>query len=59
MADNLLLDRLRTTHRELQDAMEMLIDNKDYAETERLLRNVNTRLLEVIEQVGGQVIRGT
>jgi hypothetical protein len=32
MADNLLLDRLRTAHRELQDAMEMLINNKDYAE---------------------------
>jgi hypothetical protein len=59
MADNLLLDRLKAAHRELKDAMEMLIHNKDYAEAERLLRNVDARLLELVEQIGGQVIRDT
>ena len=59
MADNLLLDRLKAAHRELKDAMEMLIHNKDYAEAERLLSNIDARLLELIEQIGGQVIRDT
>ena len=59
MPDNLLLDRLKAAHRELKDAMEMLIHNKDYAEAERLLHNIDARLLELIEQIGGQVIRDT
>ena len=49
--------RLESTHKQLQDAMTELITNKNYPETERRLHAVEQLMLELIEDMGGNVIR--
>jgi hypothetical protein len=49
--------RLETAHKQLQDAMTDLITNKNYSEAERRLHAVDQLMLDLIEDMGGNVIR--
>jgi hypothetical protein len=48
---------LETAHRQMQEAMTELITKKNYAEAEHILRAVDQLLLDLIEDMGGQVAR--
>jgi hypothetical protein len=50
-------ERLETAHRQMQEAMTELITNKNYAEAEHILRAVDQLMLDLIEDMGGQVVR--
>ena len=50
-------DRLESAHKQLQDAMTDLITNKNYSEAERRLHAVDQLMLDLIEDMGGNVIR--
>jgi hypothetical protein len=50
-------ERLESAHKQMQEAMTELITNKHYSEAERLLQVVDKLLLELIEDMGGTVIR--
>ena len=46
-----------SAHKHMQEAMTELITNKHYSEAERLLQVVDKLMLELIEDMGGTVIR--
>ena len=48
---------LERAHKQLQDAMTNLITNKDYSEAERRLHAVDQLMVDLIEEMGGNVIR--
>ena len=48
---------LESAHKQLQDAMTNLITNKDYSEAERRLHAVDQLMVDLIEDMGGNVIR--
>jgi len=50
-------ERLETAHKQMQDAMTELITKKDYSEAERLLHVVDKLMIDLIEDMGGNVIR--
>jgi hypothetical protein len=50
-------ERLEGAHKQMQDAMTELITNKNYSEVERLLLIVDKLMLNLIEDMGGTVIR--
>ena len=50
-------ERLESAHKQMQEAMTELITNKHYLEAERLLQVVDKLMLELIEDMGGTVIR--
>jgi hypothetical protein len=56
MATMIELDRLKNTHKQLQGAMEELIDKKNYSEAERLLHIVDKLMLGLIKDAGGLVV---
>jgi hypothetical protein len=41
----------------MQEAMTELVTNKDYSQAERLLHVVDKLMLDLIEDMGGNVIR--
>ena len=49
--------RLESTHKQLLDAMRELITNKNYSEAERILYVVDKLMLDLIEDMGGIVVR--
>ena len=51
--------RLESTHKQLLDAMRELITNKNYSEAERILYVVDKLMLDLIEDMGGTVVRCT
>jgi len=58
MADSLeWRQRLESTHKQLLDAMTELITNKNYSEAERILYFVDKHMLDLIEDMGGTVVR--
>ena len=50
-------ERLESAHKQMQDAMAELITNKNYSEAERLLYVVDKLMLDLIDDMGGTVIR--
>ena len=48
---------LESAHKQLQDAMTNLITNKNYSEAERRLHAVDQLMVDLIEDLGGNVIR--
>ena len=50
-------ERLESAHKQLQDAMTDLITNKNYSEAERRLHAIDQLMLDLIEDMGGNVIR--
>ena len=48
---------LESAHKQLQDAMTDLITNKNYSEAERRLHAVDQLMLDLIEDMGGNVIK--
>ena len=52
-----LRERTRLTHKQMQDAMTELITNKNYSEAERLLHVADKLMLDLIEDMGGNVVR--
>jgi hypothetical protein len=50
-------ERLESAHKQMQDAMAELITNKNYSEAERLLHAVDKLMLDLIEDMGGNVVR--
>jgi hypothetical protein len=50
-------ERLENAHKEMHEAMTELITNKNYSETERRLHYVDQLMLELIEDMGGTVVR--
>jgi wyosine [tRNA(Phe)-imidazoG37] synthetase (radical SAM superfamily) len=48
---------LESAHKQLQDAMTNLITNKNYSEAERRLHAVDQLMVDLIEDMGGNVIR--
>ena len=50
-------ERLESVHKQMQDAMAELITNKNYSEAERLLYVVDKLMLDLIDDMGGTVIR--
>ena len=58
MADSLeWRQRLESTHKQLLDAMTELITNKNNSEAERILYVVDKLMLDLIEDMGGIVVR--
>jgi hypothetical protein len=49
--------RLEATHKQLLDGMTELITNKNYSEAERILHVVDRLMLDLIEDMGGTVVR--
>ncbi len=49
--------RSESAHKQMQDAMTELITNKNYSEAERRLHYVEQLMLDLIEDMGGNVIR--
>jgi hypothetical protein len=49
--------RLEATHKQLLDGMTELITNKNYSESERTLHVVDRLMLDLIEDMGGTVVR--
>lgn len=52
-------ERLESAHKQLLDAMTELITNKNYSEAERLLHVVDKLMLDLIEDMGGVVVRSS
>jgi hypothetical protein len=50
-------ERLESAHKHLQDAITDLITNKNYSEAERRLHAVDQLMLDLIQDMGGNVIR--
>jgi hypothetical protein len=50
-------ERLESAHKQLQDAMTDLITNKNYSEAERRFYAVDQLMLDLIKDMGGNVIR--
>ena len=49
--------RLESAHKQMQEAMTELITNKNYSEAERLLHVVDKLMLDLIEDMGGAVVK--
>jgi hypothetical protein len=49
--------RLESAHNQLHEAMTELITNKSYSEAERRLHYVDQLMLDLIEEMGGNVVR--
>ena len=49
--------RLESAHKQLLDAMTELITNKNYSEAERILYLVDKHMIDLIEDMGGIVVR--
>jgi hypothetical protein len=49
--------RLEATHKQLLDGMTELITNKNHSEAERTLHVVDRLMLDLIEDMGGTVVR--
>ena len=59
-AQNFLVDlreKLQRVHRRLQEAMEELVERKNYADAEEQLRAVDQAMLDLIQRLGGVVAR--
>ena len=52
-------ERLEGAHKEMQEAMTELITNKNYSQAERLLHDVDKLMVDLIEDMGGNVIRSS
>jgi hypothetical protein len=50
-------ERLEHAHKQMQEAMTELITNKNYSEAERLLHVADKLMLDLIEGMGGTVVR--
>ena len=50
-------ERLEGAHKQMQEAMTELITNKNYLEAERILYVVDKLMLDLIEDMGGIVVR--
>ena len=50
-------ERLETAHKLLHDSMTELITKKNYSEAERGLHVVDQLMLDLIEDMGGTVVR--
>jgi hypothetical protein len=50
-------ERLEGAHKQMQDAMTELITHKNYSEAEQLLHVVDKLMLDLIEDMGGNVVR--
>ena len=50
-------ERLEIAHKQLQEAMTEFITNNNYSEAERRLHYVDQLMLDLIEDMGGNVIR--
>jgi hypothetical protein len=50
-------ERLEGAHKQMQDAMTELITNKNYSEAEQLLHAVDKLMLDLIKNMGGNVVR--
>jgi len=50
-------ERLERAHKQMQEAMTELITNKNYSEAERLLHFFDKLMLDLIEDMGGSVVR--
>ena len=48
---------LESAHKQLQDAMTDLITNKNYSEAERRLHAVDQLMVDLIEDMGANVVR--
>ena len=48
---------LERAHKQMQEAMTELITNKNYSEAERLLHVADKLMLDLIEDMGGTVVR--
>ena len=49
--------RLESAHKQMQEAMTELITNKNYSEAERVLHVVDKLMLDLIEDMGGAVVK--
>jgi hypothetical protein len=52
-------ERLESAHKQMQEAMTELITKKNYPEAERRLRYVDQLMLDLIEEMGGNVVRSS
>jgi uncharacterized FlaG/YvyC family protein len=52
-------ERLERAHKQMQEAMTELITNKNYSQAERLLHDVDKLMVDLIEDMGGNVIRSS
>ncbi len=50
-------ERLESAHKQMQEAMTELIINKNYLEAERLLHVVDELVVDLIQDMGGTVVR--
>jgi hypothetical protein len=50
-------ERLERAHKQMREAMTELITNKNYLEVEHLLHVVDKLMLDLIEDMGGSVVR--
>ena len=50
-------ESLERVHKQMQEAMTELITNKNYSEAERLLHVADKLMLDLIEDMGGSVVR--
>jgi hypothetical protein len=50
-------ERLERAHKQMQEAMTELITNKNCSEAERLLHVADKLMLDLIEDMGGTVVR--
>ena len=50
-------ERLENAHKQMHDAMTELITNKNYPEAECRLHYVDQLMLDLIEEMGGNVVR--
>jgi hypothetical protein len=50
-------ERLESAHKQMQDAMTEMITKKDYSEAERLLHVADKLMVDLIEDMGGSVVR--
>jgi hypothetical protein len=50
-------ERLENAHKQMHEAMTELITNKNYSEAERRLHYVDQLMIDLIEDMGGTVVR--
>ena len=50
-------ERLEAAHKQMQEAMTELTTNKNYSEVERLLHVADKLMVDLIEDMGGTVVR--
>jgi hypothetical protein len=53
------MERLESAHKQMQEAMTEFITKKNYPEAERRLRYVDQLMLDLIEEMGGNVVRSS